>query len=133
MQSMLPGNTDDGGDTGANLRSFYYKEITILRRANIILESLIDFGSYTLYDNNTCMNGKTSDTNNNGAIASKVLRGYNLISFIPRNETIFNALCGTPANLVYGDLITLDYYSGNFASGSSFGNLQFKLCPSNLR
>mmetsp|Transcript_108 Transcript_108/g.122 ORF Transcript_108/g.122 Transcript_108/m.122 type:complete len:103 (-) Transcript_108:843-1151(-) len=37
--------------------------MSILRRANIILESSIDLGSYISYDNNTGVNGKMSDTN----------------------------------------------------------------------
>mmetsp|Transcript_5421 Transcript_5421/g.8066 ORF Transcript_5421/g.8066 Transcript_5421/m.8066 type:complete len:439 (-) Transcript_5421:452-1768(-) len=85
----------------------------VLRRLNVVIEKVSELGLY-------CSNIADEAT-------LEVLKSYDVIAMSPRNDECFSSIC-TMSNLLFCDVITLDYTSGS-------GNIQlpFKLKSGDIK
>lgn len=71
-------------------------DIKILKRLNVVIEQTSDLVNFS-----DGVNDKMKS----------ILNSYDIIALSPRNETVFTAICNSK-NLIYSDIIILDYTSG---------------------
>ena len=98
--------------------------IQILKRLNVILEHSSDLSSYidtpssSTTTDSSSNKGLFDSTNNEIKPIQEIILSYNILSALPYNDTVIQAICATP-NLPFS-IVTLDYAPSQSSVGLPF-------------